>query len=383
MLLSGLQSQSLAQEFRASGQIEWLAYPQQRAGHGDNAVRGYFTFETEQTFDLGFGIETEATIYIPPGSGAAYVDGRLELEAQIGMARVKAGLLREQWGITRQSRLNVLTDANRILGLTSDPEPISQPGASLTFPVGDTGRLQVVALAGHRASPIPDPTDRLSFGVNSAVRRNGGSLGNGALAARLSGNAAGIDWAVHVFHGLSRRPTYVFGAGPTVTAVYDEITQAGFALETTIGAWRLWGEGFWRQDGRDALGGRTDYGHVAAAAEYQYFAAFDGKLDLIAELRVTQDTRGALADQPFQNGISAGLRGITTSALPWSAEVVYLRDRRSGGSGVQFNLEKQLSESPYFKGGLYFEKFQAGKTVDVLGVLQDDFNVSLAVNWEF
>ncbi len=381
---------SHASDIRVEGRLETLAYPESRRAVPDEPlerqVQGEIGAETEGVFRNGPAYHLEARAYVPPLPEDAFVDGQIELLVDAPPATLRIGLLQERWGRTAGSRLDMLTAENFVFGLARKLRPISQPGFIISRQLGGMFALKIAGLVGARHSPFPDLTARRSFRLPTRVRTDTGTLAHGALAARLSGFLGPIDWTVHGFAGEARDPTFVLLAedgSPVVEAVYDDVRQLSLELETSVRDWRIWIEGFYRVDGRDSRGTRVDYGHVAAAAEYQYFAAFDGALDVIVELRALFDGRRDLVDQPFGNAVSLGVLTRGTRAQPFSAELTALVDTMTGGTGYRLAIEKQMNESPYLAIEFYLEGFGEGRHGGVLDVLERDESAALALNWEF
>ena len=170
---------------------------------------------------------------------------------------------------------------------------------------------------GTASSRFPRATSALASASRRATSSVAAASADQALAVRVSGTQPALDWAAHVFAGLSRRPTFVprFTADARlagIDAVYTDIVQVGGEAETTRADWRFLAEGFVRDGAVDVTGQERTYGYVATAAEYQRLGAFDGAYNFIPRFEFMADTRGDRADIPFASAVRAGMRVATT-----------------------------------------------------------------------
>ena len=142
------------------------------------------------------------------------------------------------------------------------PEPADdQCVGALRWPVGRR-------LRAHRFAPATAPGERRTVWVRRwDLRRCAARRLSAIRRSRfdVSGTELDLDWAVHVFGGLNRRPTFVPQFTPdaqlaSVDAVYTEILQIGGEVETTRADWRFLSEGFWRRGGLDVTGQERTYG---------------------------------------------------------------------------------------------------------------------------
>lgn len=389
MLASALvpSTQGGAQPFDFEGRIEGLGYPTEREiGSAESAnLRGALTAGTEVELAPDLGAEAEVSLY-GDVQHARFVDGVARLHSTLGPVSVEAGLLRNEWGRTDDSRLNMLVAPNTVFSLAEPEEPVSQPGAHAWGYLGNV-RIDAYALGGIRGQPLPEEGSRFDFGVPAEATFDGGTLGSGALAGQLSGSTLQWDWALHGFYGLTRRPAYVRRIGPRgqprVAVLYEEVGQVGGELETSLGSWRLWTEGFVRADARDRTGERVTLGHVAAAAEYQVFGALSGAFDVFTELRGDWDSRGDDADRPFATAATLTVNAIQTSRLPVEVELSGVVDLAQGGTGQRLRVQKTIAESPVVRVGAQLLTFQAGASDGLLNVFEDDTEGKLYLEWEF
>ena len=377
--LLSLSSAVSAAELTFDGTLSYDHFQDGRPGVEDGGFRlqlgaeGFVSLgQTRLTFDVD-GYKAE---YLDKH----FVDAVLALSG-VGPFRWQFGLMREEWGQPHATRLGMLVSTNLVFGPSPDIDPVAQPGAMLSFDLSDTVLLDVTALTGLRTSPLLAFDQRGRFGLPLGREIEDGDLGEGAFALRLSGTSTALDWSVHVFKGLSRTPTFV-QRGPTeIDAAHDEITQIGFELEAAPGDWRIWSEGFWRIDGLNRLGATVDFGHMTLGAEYQFFAAFGGAADIILGAELRRDTRGEKVDQPFQNGIAAGLNILQNSFQGWELDYAYLYDFDSEGDGHSLRVSKQISESPALEWEIVWTKLNAGEPGTVLDAFEQDSRISTLFKW--
>ena len=293
------------------------------------------------------------------------------------------GLLRDEWGKTEQLLTNALVAPNLTFGATTRSDPIAQPGIRLATTTAQDVQIELVAHLGLRTGPLPQADDRGGFGVYITEIRTEEDMGSGALAARLSGSGAALDWSTYLFHGLSRSPTFVAVSPNNVDAVYDEVTQFGFDLEAAPGDWRLFAEGAYRWNGRDVSGARIDHALATIGIEYQYFSAFGGAADVIFGGELRHDSRGELADLPFASGAGLGLSITQSQFLGWEADYLFLFDRYSDATGHELRIVKPLADDPRIEIELGALTFSDGGTPGVVSVFKQDRQFSIGLRSTF
>jgi hypothetical protein len=366
-----------------SSEIQSAWYPQDGGARPatDADLRGWSSVESRRTIGRGVELRGDLTVY---GSNRrrAILDGEAALFWRGSSMELAAGLLREQWGRFPNSGLDAIGPTNTAFSLVDPLRRLSQPTVRATA-FFDGVSLDVYALAGRRAQPVPESDGRFGFGVASRDVSPRSAMGDHAVAARLSANKLALDWSAHVFAGRSRRPTFVprFSLPATghqlpalvgVDTVYNQIVQAGGEVETTRADWRFLGEGLVRRGGVDVFGRRRSYGELSAAAEYQRLGAFGGSYNLIPRVEIVADTRGDAADIPFASSVRGGMRVATTERLPLQFDIAYSRDWALRGHGLMTSAEKTLSEAPTMNLGVRLTAFSGSRKPSVLDVWKDD-----------
>jgi hypothetical protein len=385
LLVALLAPSTVAAQVTFSSELQSAWYPRDGAARPatDADLRGWSSVESRRTLGRGVELRGDVTVY---GSNRrrAIVDGEAAIVWRGTSMELAAGLLREQWGRFTNSSLDAIGPSNTAFSLVDPMRRLSQPTVRATA-FFDGLSLDVYALAGRREQPVPESDGRFGFGVASRDVSPRGTMGDHAIAARLSTNKLAVDWSAHVFAGRSRRPTFVprFStviaqeavALEAVDAVYNQIVQAGGEVETTRADWRFLGEGLVRRGGVDVFGRRRTYGEISAAAEYQRLGAFGGSYNLIPRVEVIADSRGDAADIPFASSVRAGMRVATTARLPLQLDVAYSRDWAFGGHGLMTSAEKTLSEAPTMILGFRLTTFSGSRKPSVLNVWKDDLEL--------
>jgi hypothetical protein len=379
-LALSIATASAAGQLTVSSELQGAVYPQQPAARpaGDGDMRGAAGLEFDRTLPKGAAFRSDLFVY---GSSrrTALVDGEAAVSWRGSAVEVAGGLLREQWGRFTNSPLDVLGPSNTPFSLVEPQRRLSQPTLRTTAFL-DGVSIDVYALAGGRRQSLPESDGRFGFGVSTRDVVHRGSMGDAAVAVRVSSTSLDVDWSAHLFRGASPRPTFVprFMAGGQLAAVdatYTDITQAGGELETTRADWRFMAEGFIRSGGLDITGRERRYGYVAGAAEYQRFGAFDGAWNLIPRFELTADTRGDRVDIPFASSLSAGIRVERAQLLPVRVDAAWLYDWAIRGHGVMTSMEKPLAESPNLNVGFRVTAFSSGAQPSVLDVWEDDLEI--------
>jgi hypothetical protein len=371
---------SHARQLTVSAEVQGVLYPRDPIERPaiDSEVRGWSSVEFDHSLLKNVDFSGDLVVY---GSNqrSALVDGEAKVAWRGAKVALAGGLLRERWGRFTDSSLDPLGPSNTPFSLVEPELRLSQPTIRGTV-FFEGVSLDAYALIGQRRQPLPDSDGRFGFGVptHDVVRRGG--MGDQAVAVRVSGTQHAIDWAAHVFGGLSRRPTFVpsFTADARLAgmdAVYTEILQIGGELETTRADWRFLAEGFERSGAVTVTGEETTYGYIAAAAEYQRLGAFDGAYNIIPRFEFMADTRGDRADIPFGSSARAAMRIAQTRRLPMQIDMAYSYDWAFRGHGVMAAVEKALAESPTLNLGVRFTAFSEGGKPSVLDIWHDDLEL--------
>src|SRR5262245_12751298 len=347
---------AVAGQLSASSEIQGALYPLEPIERPaiDGELRGWSSVEYKRALGKTLEFGGDLIVYASNQRGPLF-DGEAKLSWRRKALTLAAGLLRERWGRFPDSTVDPLGPTNTPFSLVSPELRLTQPTIRGTLFL-DGVSVDVYALAGHRAQPLPDSEGRFGFGVPTTHDVRRGALAEQAVAVRVSGTHRNLDWATHLFSGLSRRPTFVprftaAGRLAGVDAVYAQITQAGGDAETTRADWRFVAEGFVKTGAPDVTGREHTYGYIAAAAEYQRLGAFDGAYNIIPRFEFMSDTRGDRADFPFVSAARAGIRIAQTRRLPVQIETGYAYDWVFRGHGFQASAEKTLAESPTLSAG--------------------------------
>ena len=202
---------SIAGQLSAAAEVQGAYYPREPVGRVaiDDEIRGWTSVDYDRSLRKNIDFSGDVIVY---GSNrrSAIVDGEAKVVWRGEKAALAGGFLREQWGRFTDSPLDPLGPANTPFSLVYPERRLSQPTVRATMFL-KSASVDVYTLVGERQQPLPESDERFGFGVTTSdvVRR--GSLGSQALAVRVSGTQPALDWAAHVFAGLSRRPKWAEG----------------------------------------------------------------------------------------------------------------------------------------------------------------------------
>ena len=375
-----LPAPGLAGQLSVSAEVQTAFYPREPAGRPaiEQELRGWASIAYDGSLRKNVDFSGDLIVYGSNGR-SGLVDGEAKIVWRGTKAALAGGLLRERWGRFTDSPLDPLGPSNTPFSLVHPENRLSQPTVRATA-FFDGATVDVYAPAGERRQPLPDSDGRFGFGVATRDVLDRGGLGDQAIAVRVSGTQPKIDWAAHVFGGLSRRPTFVPQFTPDarlggIDAVYTDLLQVGGEVETTRADWRFFAEGFGRRGALDVTGRERSYGYVAAAAEYQRLGAFHGAYNLIPRFEFMADTRGDDVDIPFGSAVRAGMRVAQTGLRPAQVDLLYAYDWAFRGHGLIGSAEKTLAESPTVNVGFRFTSFSAGSKRSVLDIWEDDLEL--------
>jgi hypothetical protein len=369
-----------ARQLSATAEIDGALYPREPAARAavEGELRGWSSVEYDRALRTNVDVSGDFTVYAS-NQRRSVIDGLAKISWRGKNVALAAGLLRERWGRFGDSPLDPLGPSNTPFSLVHPELRLSQPTLRGTVYLGGVS-LDVYGLAGHRAQPLPDSDGRFGFGVPTVDDVRRGGMGNQALGVRASGTQREVDWAAHVFGGLSRRPTFVprftaDGKLSRVNAVYTQILQAGGEAETTRADWRFVAEGFARSGAVNVTGNEQTYVYAALAAEYQRLGAFGGAYNIVPRFEIMTDTRGDRADIPFGSALRAAARIAQTRRLPAQVDMAYSYDWVFRGHAVLASVEKALAESPTLNIGFRFMSFSMGEKPSILDIWRDDLEL--------
>jgi hypothetical protein len=220
---------------------------------------------------------------------------------------VMVGLGKVFWGVTESRHLVDIINQDDGVEDIDGEDKLGQPMVKLSL-FQDWGQLDLFVMSGFRERSFPGADGRLRGALlvdgDDAIFGSPAAHGHIDLAARYSNYFGDVDMSLSVFHGTSREPRLLLnGAGTALRPVYDQITQAGLAVQYTSDAtlWKL------EVMGRD--GHRDAFVAVSGGVEYTLYqiAESDWDLGLLAEFHYDgresfsfTDPRLALGLIPFE-----------------------------------------------------------------------------------
>lgn len=377
-----LATPAMAQDLRVEGTFWADSFPQARGAAAETQQRVILNAEGDTQIGdvtLRFDVTGFAS---SDRSAETFIDPVIDLSLS-QVDGLSFGMQRIGWALTDTPLADPLVAPNLMFGVGGDLDGVAQPGMRYAFDLSRTTRMEIVAQFDLRTSPLPQAADRNGFGLDVVEQQADGDLGQGALALRLSGSGAALDWSGYVFHGVSRMPTLVPTAPTQITAFHDEVTQIGVSLDAAPGDWRVYGEAAYRWDGRDVTGARVDHGLATLGAEYQYFAALGGTADVILGAELRWDGRGSRADLPFSNGAALGVTFVQSAFLGLEAEYLVLYDSETDALGHDLRVTKPILETPFLALELRGLAFDDAGEPGVVTVFEDDSRYSLGLRMAF
>src|SRR5262245_54987924 len=182
IVVASLSGTSMAGQMSVSSEIQGAGYPRAAIGQPaeDADVRGRASLDYDSAREGRVDFRGDLVIYASRDQ-RAIVDGETRFVWREGPVEIAGGLLRESWGRFANSELDVLGAQNTPFSLVQ-PEPrLSQPTVRTTlFSPGFS--VDIYALTGHRAQPLPSGRGRLGFGVTTHDVAERGSLGVQAVS---------------------------------------------------------------------------------------------------------------------------------------------------------------------------------------------------------
>ncbi len=326
-------------------------------------LRGFVKVEKKISLGSQVIIEGEVVGYAPHKE-RVFWDGLGSIRYQTSATGLEMGLLRQTFGRNANSQLDILNTRNTIFSLLSPEEKLGQPMIKIDHQYKSLF-LEAYGLVGLRKQPVPEQERRFSLPGIFSERVRRGRFGDQAIAARLGSGGEDLDIVAHVFHGMSRIPGFSLIRGPQDIPVgfqanYDQVTQLGLELETTIGSNRIWSEGFYRWGFRDIDGRKRNFAEYNIGIEHQAFNFMNSGLNVFLTLQADIDNRMKKVNRPYATALRPSLQILTESTLPWKIESEYLHDLVFGNPGLFVRIEKTIQEDPSLKVAVEFMDVSKG-----------------------
>ena len=387
-------------ELRGEASVEAILFPEDPlfAGQEDQslsfAIKPRGVLEWNEVQPLG-GADITATItpflrVDTQDEERTHFDFReAKLDLRFGDTDVTIGADTVFWGKTEVDQIvDIVNQVDGVEG-TDGEDKLGQPMLAVRRLI-DIGSFAGQASAFY----FPYFRERTFLGQESRLRpgiavegvryETGAEEWTPSFAGRLAGFLGDVDAGVHVFHGLSRDPSFEVSDGvvvldalgiPTLVPtelrpVYGRITQVGLDAQYTNDAtlWKL--EAIGRFDQRNAAFEKEDYVSAIAGIEHTLYgiAGTNADLGLIAEY--AYDSRGNLALTPFDNDAVFGARLALNDAQDTSALMTATVDADTAETILRLEAERRLGDS--FKLEIAGQAFINTDEASIVNDLRDD-----------
>ena len=307
-------------------------------------------------------------------SASRYLDlreARADLRIADNLFRLGFDVVR--WGAVES---NQLVDVVNQLDLRADVDgkaKLGQPMVAYSRFFGSVGRLDLMWLPLFRPRPFAGSSNRLSGGLTRASDVPDHGLGrflrDDGAAMRWSGQAAGADWGLSHYRGLSREPSFALGRAP----VYRSIRQTGLDLQWPIGKM------LWKMEVMHRRGQGRPFIAWIGGGEY---TIGQPEFDLGLLLEVTRDGRDATAPPTrFADGWFFGVRiGVADAG---SSEMLWgvLRDRQ--GASWAHKLEVSRRFGDHWRLSVVGRKVVSNDPSGPYAVLERESHVQATLKYSF
>ncbi|WP_299880718.1 hypothetical protein [uncultured Cocleimonas sp.] len=276
-----------------------------------------------------------------------YLVSKGDWEYQIGISK-------KFWGVTESQHLvDIINQTDGVEDLDGE-DKLGQPMFRVSR-LMDNGSVDFFVLPYFRERTFAGQNGRfrtpLIVDADAATYESSSEEKHIDYALRWSESFDELDLGVHVFKGTSRDPDLTLGlknGDPVLVPYYPQITQFGLDLQHTAEdiIWKL--EAIHRKRKGD------DYSAAVGGFEYTLPALTESgtELGLLAEYH--RDSRGEVANAPFQNDLFFGARlalndedssellaGVFVD-LDNSTKSLRLEASRRIGNGMKLNIEGQV-----------------------------------------
>jgi len=276
-----------------------------------------------------------------------YLSSKGDWEYQVGISK-------KFWGVTESQHLvDVINQTDGVEGLDGE-DKLGQPMFRVSR-LTDNGSVDFFVLPYFRERTFAGKSGRfrtpLIVDADAATYESSSEEKHIDYALRWSESFDELDLGVHVFDGTSRDPDFRVGIknGETVLVPhYAQIIQFGLDLQHT-------GEDIiWKLEAIHRKRKGDDYSAAVGGFEYTLPAITEAgaELGLLAEYH--RDSRGEVANAPFQNDMFFGARLALNDEdssellagafidLDNSTKSLRLEASRRIGNGMKLNIEGQV-----------------------------------------
>ncbi len=303
----------------------------------------------------------------------------------LGPGQFRAGIGKVFWGVSESQHLVDIVNQTDLIEDPDGEDKLGQPMLSYALG-GDAGSLEFFVLPGFRPRTFPGEDGRLRFSLPVEFTRYEDPAEqwhvDGAL--RYAGSFGPLELGLSWFSGTTRDPAYELAAsGTALTAVYEQIDQAGMDTQFLVGGLALKLEAIYRSGQKNRAFIEEDFGAATAGFEYSFArlpGAPDSSMSLSAFLEYLYDSRGDQALTSFENDVFAGLRLDGNDAAGTSIEAGIIQDASESSRVISFEAERRFGA--HLRTRLTARFFDLAPT-DFLADFDDDDYVELEFGYFF
>jgi hypothetical protein len=251
----------------------------------------------------------------------------------------RIGVKKVFWGVAESQHLVDIINQTDVSDSFDGETKLGQPMVNASFE-RDWGILDAYIMPYFRERTFPGEDGRLGLGlpvIDRAVYESSSEEKHVDLALRYAHSIGDFDFGLSMFNGTSREPLFnpVFEQQQIskLEAYYPQISQIGFDLQATLGAW------LWKLEAIKRHGFGDDYTAAVAGFEYSFYSIADSDTDLglIAEYQYDQRDLIQPLGLPVADKSVVGTRIALNDVQATDFLVVYVHEKQSD-LGI-FNLE--------------------------------------------
>ena len=275
------------------------------------------------------------------------------------------------WGVTESVHLVDIINQTDLAGDIDGEEKLGQPMLNVSLQ-RDWGELSAYVMPGFRERTFPGIDGRLRapLPVADGQAEYEASAGQDHvdLALRYSHFIGDVDIGLSLFSGTSREPRFEpVDDQQSLVPHYDQIDQAGLALQYTHDAW------LWKLETIVRDGYSQTFAAAVGGFEYTFYQVRDSDADIGLLLEYQYDGRDESEPITFaDNDIFVGTRLALNDVNDTSVLAGVAYDHRTGETFINVEAERRFAEDWVFE--FRARAFSAADPGDTLyWVARDDY----------
>jgi hypothetical protein len=295
---------------------------------------------------------------------------------------LRAGVGKVFWGVTESQHLvDVINQTDFVENIDTE-DKLGQPMAVLTL-MPRWGNIEIFLLPGFRQRTFPGQNGRLRFPLRVATELAEFESPFGKrhvdAALRWSGHAGAWDIGLSHFRGTTRDPLFSIGVDANGESVliprYDLIDQTGLDLQATSGGW------LWKLEAISRGGQGSRFNAATGGFEYTFGNVWRTGLDLGLLAEYLFDSRGRLANTPFEDDVFLGMRFEFNDVQTTQMLAGTIVDRKTGAVFASVEASRRLGDR--WRLNLEARLFVGLPPTDYLYGFRNDDHVQLEFSWYF